>query len=97
MQAFDQHQQFVIVGIHRSVREVIGWAGKDGFVPLSRAESASKLQAIGGDVAEELMKHITKRSTTSKYEFVLVPVMQPTTAGHPSRKSEAGLILPHLH
>lgn len=97
----NENQQFAIIGVHRGLREVVGWTGKNGFVPLTtdrlpHATATPKLKLVTGGVAEELMKHITKRSTTTKYEFVLVPVVGPTT-GPGTGKSESGLILPHLH
>lgn len=93
----DKRFMYVIIGVHRTLREVVGWAGKEGFLPLTRQAGAEpRLKEITGDVAEELMKQITKRATTTKYEFAMVPVIPATTPGGQAR-SEAGLILPHLH
>lgn len=90
--------KFVIVGMHRSVREFIGWAGKEGFVPLTAERRVgnppAQLKIVPGDVAEELMKQITKQGVGRKYEFAAIPVVEGTTQVDEGR-SESGLILPH--
>ena len=92
---------YVIIGIHRSIREVVGWAGKEGFVPLTSERQLSgysprQLKKVNGDTAEALMSHITKHRVGGKYEFVLVPVIDGATQIDEAQ-TEAGLILPHLH
>lgn len=89
---------YIIIGVHKSLREVVVWAGKDGFVPILRSNPMDTgipaiAKPISGDVAEHLMSHITKPGR--KYDFVLVPVTDGVT-GTGEVKSEAGLILPHL-
>ena len=89
---------FVIIGVHRALREIVVWAGKSGFVPLTRdaAGPVVEVREIPGDTAERLMEHLSKRGTSTKYEFFLVPVVK-WEGRTDATQNESNLILPHLH
>jgi hypothetical protein len=89
---------FIIIGVHRTLREVAAWAGKSGFVPLTRdrAGPVVEVREIPGDTAERLMEHLSKHSTSTKYEFFIIPVVKWEGRADPAQ-NESGLILPHLH
>lgn len=100
----DKDLQFMIIGVHRSSREVVVWAGKEGFMPITRDRQATPLMSgarirakcVSGEVAEMLMKRITAGGPSRNYEFVLVPVVPATTDAELAR-GEQKLILPHFH
>lgn len=101
----DTQLQFIIVGVHRSSREVVVWAGKEGFMPVTAERQGSPLvpqvriraKAITGEVAEMIMKRITSGRVGMKYEFVLLPVVYATPDEDLARAEPDKLIIPGLH